>query len=232
MVTSIFEACKQVLITYDNYNKYRDLLVFTVFTHHSRISSTSYTISFYMVKLLGYGRKDSRRAGMRLADLTCFGIGPGIFFTRQALGARGDKGLLFGLMLPLIAPRIYIGDGSFSRNYCIYKHYMYIYIYIIVFVYYVDIYIYISRYIDDFDICTLFKRYIDLVTWKICLNRQRPATPMWPAVPTASPGSSSSTTTRDRCTSLECPPTSHVFSWCPAPRRCLLTPWCPSWCSS
>ncbi|OLQ14931.1 hypothetical protein AK812_SmicGene923 [Symbiodinium microadriaticum] len=44
----------------------------------------------------------------QLADLTCFGIGPGIFFTRQALSQQDRPGVSFGTVMPLLAGYAYV----------------------------------------------------------------------------------------------------------------------------
>eukprot|EP00913_Durusdinium_trenchii_P026151 g24533.t1 len=51
---------------------------------------------------------------VRLADLTCFGIGPGIFYTRQALGAisqHSSPAVSISTVMPLVAGYAYVRVG-------------------------------------------------------------------------------------------------------------------------
>eukprot|EP00435_Cladocopium_sp_Y103_P006595 s1971_g2.t1 len=49
----------------------------------------------------------------QLADLTCFGIGPGIFFTRQALGQQENPSVSFSTVMPLLAGYAYVACSTF-----------------------------------------------------------------------------------------------------------------------
>mmetsp|Transcript_15788 Transcript_15788/g.37232 ORF Transcript_15788/g.37232 Transcript_15788/m.37232 type:complete len:211 (+) Transcript_15788:47-679(+) len=49
----------------------------------------------------------------QLADLTCFGIGPGIFFTRQALSHVDGPGVSFGTVMPLLAGYAYVACSTY-----------------------------------------------------------------------------------------------------------------------
>eukprot|EP00434_Breviolum_minutum_P030932 symbB.v1.2.027356.t1/scaffold2799.1/size70062/5 len=49
----------------------------------------------------------------QLADLTCFGIGPGIFFTRQALSQQENPGISFNTVMPLLAGYAYVACSTF-----------------------------------------------------------------------------------------------------------------------
>ncbi|CAJ1338290.1 unnamed protein product [Effrenium voratum] len=49
----------------------------------------------------------------QLADLTCFGIGPGIFFTRQALSQQDSHGVSFYTVMPLLAGYGYVACSTF-----------------------------------------------------------------------------------------------------------------------
>ena len=49
----------------------------------------------------------------QLADLTCFGIGPGIFYTRQALSALSQPGVSFNTVMPLVAGYAYVACSTF-----------------------------------------------------------------------------------------------------------------------
>lgn len=52
----------------------------------------------------------------QLADLTCFGIGPGIFYTRQALGAisqHSSPAVSISTVMPLVAGYAYVASSTF-----------------------------------------------------------------------------------------------------------------------